>query len=400
MLSNLSKTATLFVLLLCTTPCFPTATVSNTATNNTTAYVTIVSGTLSSTMGYVIGALALAESIALADPDRRRLCLVTANTLPAARDLLKSSGLWEIVELPPFYNSFNAAAAKEAEITSADTDVARRSLTFTKLCLFDRHLRQLSDLFMFLFIDADAFVRQPFELKRVFDERTSASQNFYPIAAARSIAFTPERCVIDSNGAKRCFSEEREFNTGVLFVVPGKALYDELGILDNLYELGDERRGAHHWKTDQAALNELLNYTLVTTLDAKYNTLMCCSFYDTRIRDAAQRAYVAHFSLSAPFKPWEMMRYEALVKLGVKTVLDYKRVGVTVPWFLEESVLHAVYNEWKGHVVKALNKLGKQVGVVERYMLRERDFLDWEIKKMDDDSRYGTHVPGDVHIHV
>ena len=66
-----------------------------------TAYVTLVSGASQSAIGYAIGALALAESINLRDPLRKRIVLVTPDTHPSAVLVLRESRMWDVVEIDP-----------------------------------------------------------------------------------------------------------------------------------------------------------------------------------------------------------------------------------------------------------------------------------------------------------
>ena len=364
-----------------------------------TAYVTLVSGGSASTIGYAIGALALAESIASGDPLRRRIALVTPDTLPDAKLVLLESGMWDVVEIsPPNWKrlqlEFNLSGVQPGKDRAARM---KKIGTFTKLRIFDQHVKELAKLQSFLFVDADAFVRNADELAaEVFDRPGHLSQGKFPIAAVQNIPIP--RCALvpraDKEGDEQnqsgggqtrevCFSNEKEFNTGVLHVIPGPALYGGLGGLA-LYDKIFRSPQAPHlpwdtWDTDQAVLNSLLleYYDKVTTLPYRLNTLMCCAQQDERLREAAGKAVIAHFSVSPWLKPWEMMRYKLLVKLGRKSVEgDYLPLNV-VPWFLEHSVLYAVYMEWHALAVRGMRRLGVSgIAAVEGYLLRDRDFLD------------------------
>lgn len=388
-----------------TTTAVTTVVTPSASTRTATAYVTLVSGASPSTMGYAIGALALAESIESEDPERKRIALVTPDTLPSARLILEESGMWDVVEvLSPDWKSlkleFNLAGVKPDKEAVARM---KKIGTFTKLRIFDQNVAALATLQSFLFIDADAFVRSPGELAAVvFNKTKYLSPNAFPIAAVQNIpiprcAMVPQQRVEGdlnlkeeeeeeghtSHGREVCFSNEKEFNTGVLHVVPGPKLYGGSGGLALYDKIFRSAQSPHlpwdTWDTDQAALNSLLVefYDRVTTLPYRLNTLMCCAQQDPRLAEAAGKAVVAHFSVSPWLKPWEMMRYELLVKLGRRSVKDdYLPLNV-VPWFLEHSVLHAVYREWHALAVRGMRRLGAAgVAAVEGYMLRARDFLD------------------------
>ena len=108
----------------------------------------MVSGSSKSTMGYVLGALALAESLAIADPHRRRLCMVTSTIHPDALAVLINNGMWEIIQIediqtPPSINHNN-------EINTLLT--TRKSSTFTKLRILDPNTSILSTLDMFFYL--------------------------------------------------------------------------------------------------------------------------------------------------------------------------------------------------------------------------------------------------------
>ena len=360
--------------------------------NNLTAYVTLVSGSSISTMGYVIGALALGESLANADPGRRRLCMVTPETHPSAKAVLVSSGLWEVFEAdaPKRLRSTDDTATDDNATDDNPTDAQKLAHTFTKLRIFDSRVHTLAQLDIFVFIDADAFVRQnqnhprddndddddrsTHKIVSLF-ERDQTDASLYPIAAAQNIPLP--RCVTFADGTEKCYSTTTEFNTGVLRIVPGPTLYKELRIYDMLYR--DETSFNlpwEKWSTDQAVLNELLDFETVRTLHVRYNTLICCSFYDTRLIDAASNAVIAHFSLSTMFKPWEFMRYERIVMTGERTTAEYISAGVVAPFHLPESIHHDVYVEWKNFAEAGMLKLGdEELKMVEAYILREKDYF-------------------------
>ena len=364
--------------------------------NNLTAYVTLVSGSSISTMGYVIGALALGESLANADPGRRRLCMVTPETYPSAKAVLVSSGLWEVFEAdaPKRLRSTDDTATDDTatDDTPTDdnpTDAQKLAHTFTKLRIFDSRVDTLAQLDIFVFIDADAFVRQnqnhprddndddnrsTHKIASLF-ERDQTDASSYPIAAAQNIPLP--RCVTFAGGTEKCYSTTTEFNTGVLRIVPGPTLYKELRIYDMLYrDATSFNLPWEKWSTDQAVLNELLDFETVRTLHVRYNTLICCSFYDTRLIDAASNAVIAHFSLSTMFKPWEFMRYERIVMAGERTTAEYISAGVVAPFHLPESIHHDVYMEWKNFAEAGMLKLGdEELKMVEAYILREKDYF-------------------------
>jgi len=316
-------------------------------------------------MGYAIGVLALGESLVNADPGRRRLCMVTRETHPSAKAVLKSSGLWELfeVDVPP--NMAMLTTSNTTALTDS-ADVRKLAGTFTKLKIFDSKVHILANLDMFVFIDADAFVRHrnkrnsnrnnrndstacTNEIVSLFDIDLAATNDpFYSISAAQNIPVP--RCVFIDAGfygffKQVCFSKQYEFNTGVLRIIPGKtasSIYDMLYRDPSAIDLpwGE-------WNTDQAVLNELLDYQQVTTLNRKFNSLICCSFYDPQLIDVANKAVIAHFSLSALFKPWMMLMYERRVQLGEKTIEDYANEGVARPFHVPDSIHHDVYLEWK-----------------------------------------------------
>ena len=342
----------------------------------------MVSGSSPATMGYVLGALALAESLAISDPHRRRLCMVTSTIHPDALAVLINNGMWELIQIediqtPPTTTKTN----HNNEINTLLT--TRKSSTFTKLRILDPNTLILPTLDMFLFIDADAYVRlsnTKTKLKQLFepfDQNNSAAiASMYPISAAQNIPFP--RCITTKEGKEKCFSKEYEFNTGVLRIIPSEKL-TSLQIFDILFhdangpDTSQQLQGWNTWDTDQAILNDVLNYTLVTTLSSELNSLMCCSFYDTRLKTVAEKAVVVHFSVSAPFKPWEMMRYEAMIKMGMKTIEDY----TFVPWFLENSIFFDVYIEWRNFATQGMKRLdGLNKRKMELYMMREKDFLN------------------------
>ena len=340
-----------------------------------TAYVTLVSGDSENTLGYAIGALALGQSLAVTDPGRRRLCMVLPTTLAAARGILERSSLWEVFEVDS--SSVGGVGGVRGSITAAEERAAgsgstvreefKHAATWAKLHVFDPTLVQLAELRAFIFVDADAFVRGP-GLGHLFGNEDDASAAAVsPMSAVQNVA-TP-RCA----DADHCFSKEREFNTGVMRLRPGPDLYDGLAVNRKLSQVSAQRKAS--WNTDQDALNDVLagKYDAITTLDRRYNTLMCCSQTDERLRALAESAVVAHFSVSTMYKPWEMFRYDAQMQLGQRTADDFARRNIMLHSD-QHSVFHAVYTEWKAMLARAVAKLGADdFERVQRHVLRDVD---------------------------
>jgi hypothetical protein len=292
------------------------------------AYVTLVTGH----SGYAIGALALGASLENAGSKARRICLITESTSAETIDVLIASGLWDIAvvaDLP----------------CSADADAR-----CNKLALFKRPLDVLASLKRYIFLDADAYVRE--NLDHLF---TTQALEGWPLVGARNCPLWPSKSgvVVDPCSAHAMPSTKQElreesisldpdnFNSGMMLIDP--LLASKTDVLKYVKPWNQT------WDGDQDPLNELFGNS--PRLGIEFNTLMCCADLPA-LGERAFNAKVVHFSLKK-MKPWDVYKFEAHIE---SEQVDPNGAIPAFRWWSKGHPFNRLYSEWKRHFQDALER--------------------------------------------
>ena len=253
------------------------------------AYITLVTGD----NGYAMGALALGASLHQAGSVARRFCIVTPSTSSDALKIIIASGLWEIIH------------TKDLKCSK------KHDIRCNKLSLFDGRLDMIQSLKRYIFIDADAYVKENLDhLFWKFDNN--------PLVGARNCPLhkLSNGTVVDAcnpnlpkNVIKEIIDEAisldpTNFNSGLMLIDP--KLVGPYAILSYTGAWNSS------WEGDQDPLNEI--FADCPMLPPAYNTLMCCQDLP-ELQRRARAAKMVHFSLKK-MKPWDIYRVDMGIKGG------------------------------------------------------------------------------------
>ena len=288
------------------------------------AYITLVTGD----NGYAMGALALGASLHQAGSVARRFCIVTPSTSSESLKLIVASGLWEIV------HTKDLRCSKKHDIRC------------NKLSLFDGRLDMIQSLKRYIFIDADAYVKENLDhLFWKFDNN--------PLVGARNCPLhkLSNGTVVDAcnpnlpkNVIKEIIDEAisldpTNFNSGLMLIDP--KLVGPYAILSYTGAWNSS------WEGDQDPLNEI--FADCPMLPPAYNTLMCCQDLP-ELQRRARAAKMVHFSLKK-MKPWDIYRVDMEIKGGDFDIEDTYPIS---RWWEVSHPFHEVYVEWTGYLQYAL----------------------------------------------